>query len=413
MALCLPGKLEANLVHPDASQEVVWGPESDLSSLGVFLLELRAEATESQPEPVTHSLPLVLELAPEARESLASWPDLQAFVLDRRVQEYTGGDPPAASSEPETSTRPTASGAFSRVMRTGSHLETRVRGSDLPAGGIAPGQVARKARTAPGFQRTDTVACIRFVGFIDGPNRYRWNRNNPLRYVDPTGLYGETPGDLAALGADLVAASIFGAGYLAAVTLDADPATQNALWQGTVGWTLAAQMDAFLVEVPFNPPGLGTVGGLSSTAVAVMNLARSPSGTGGALAGARTSAGMPMGGPAYYATNNSSGCGPKHHIATNKNSVSTARGGPWTPRFKKLFEKAGISMGNSSNIVRVAGHYGPHPEAYHRSVHDRLVAATRGLNGDAFRKAFETELRSLGTEISTPGTALNRLITGN
>ena len=25
-------------------------------------------------------------------------------------------------------------------------------------------------------------------GFIDGPNRYRWNRNNPFKYVDPSGL---------------------------------------------------------------------------------------------------------------------------------------------------------------------------------------------------------------------------------
>ncbi|HZI08744.1 MAG TPA: AHH domain-containing protein, partial [Myxococcus sp.] len=40
-----------------------------------------------------------------------------------------------------------------------------------------------------------------------------------------------------------------------------------------------------------------------------------------------------------------------HHLATDKNSVSTARGGPWTPRFRKIFKKAGMELKDPENIV--------------------------------------------------------------
>ena len=59
--------------------------------------------------------------------------------------------------------------------------------------------------------------------------------------------------------------------------------------------------------------------------------------------------------------------GPVHHIATNKNWDSPARGGPWSPRFEKLFKKAGMSLDDAANKVAVPGHRGPHPEAYHEA----------------------------------------------
>jgi hypothetical protein len=103
--------------------------------------------------------------------------------------------------------------------------------------------------------------------------------------------------------------------------------------------------------------------------------------------------------------------GDGHHIATNKNSVSMARGGPWTPRFQSMFDKAGMSMNDADNIVQVLDHQGPHPEAYHQEVYNRLVAATRGLDGDAYVAAFRGALQSMGSELSTPGTPLNLLLT--
>jgi hypothetical protein len=47
-----------------------------------------------------------------------------------------------------------------------------------------------------------------------------------------------------------------------------------------------------------------------------------------------------------------------HHIATVENEVSNARGGPWTPRFKKLFDKAGMRMKDVENTVPIEGHKG-------------------------------------------------------
>ena len=55
-----------------------------------------------------------------------------------------------------------------------------------------------------------------------------------------------------------------------------------------------------------------------------------------------------------------------HHIATVENEKSTARGGPWTQRFKDIFDKAGLSMEDQANKVALEGHKGPHPQAYHR-----------------------------------------------
>jgi RHS repeat-associated protein len=60
------------------------------------------------------------------------------------------------------------------------------------------------------------------------------------------------------------------------------------------------------------------------------------------------------------------GC--NHHICTDKNFTSAKMGGPWTPRFQELFDKAGMSLQDKANIAIVLGHYGPHPGAYHQEV---------------------------------------------
>lgn len=100
-----------------------------------------------------------------------------------------------------------------------------------------------------------------------------------------------------------------------------------------------------------------------------------------------------------------------HHIATDKNSVSQLRGGPWTPRFAPLFEKAGVSMNSWKNKTIVLGHGGPHPETYHRAIYDRLVNATAGKTGDEYAAAFTRQLHILQVEIATPGTKLNEMVT--
>src|SRR5262249_48795294 len=104
--------------------------------------------------------------------------------------------------------------------------------------------------------------------------------------------------------------------------------------------------------------------------------------------------------------------GPVHHIATNKNWVSTLRGGPWSPKFQQIFQKAGMTLEDVANKVRIPGHAGPHPEVYHQAIFDRLTSATQGLSGKAYKDALLRELESLAREAQTAGSSLNRLLTG-
>jgi hypothetical protein len=68
-----------------------------------------------------------------------------------------------------------------------------------------------------------------------------------------------------------------------------------------------------------------------------------------------------------------------HHIATDKNEISTARGGPWTPRFNDYFARVGLGLDAPENRIYLKGHQGPHPEAYHAEVFRRLDGRHGGL----------------------------------
>jgi RHS repeat-associated protein len=102
----------------------------------------------------------------------------------------------------------------------------------------------------------------------------------------------------------------------------------------------------------------------------------------------------------------------EHHVCTDKNCVSDARGGPWTPKFQEMFDKAGMDMQNPLNRVVVEGHRGPHPEAYHKHVYHYLNGRTAGLAGEEYAQAFRAGLGELRTEIATPGSPLNKMVTG-
>ncbi|NVJ02416.1 AHH domain-containing protein, partial [Myxococcus sp. AM009] len=102
----------------------------------------------------------------------------------------------------------------------------------------------------------------------------------------------------------------------------------------------------------------------------------------------------------------------KHHIATNKNDVSKARGGPWTPRFKAIFKRAGMELKDPENIVPVAAHRGPHPREYHEQVLFTLEEATSTCRTIVqCREALTRALNRLAREVTTPGTRLNTLVT--
>jgi hypothetical protein len=105
-------------------------------------------------------------------------------------------------------------------------------------------------------------------------------------------------------------------------------------------------------------------------------------------------------------------CIETHHIATICNDKSTARGGPWTPRFRRIFAKAGMSMEDPANKMPLPGHYGPHPERYHQIVLDTLSDATASCPTIVVCQAkLKAALKELAQQIATRGTELNRLVT--
>jgi hypothetical protein len=67
-----------------------------------------------------------------------------------------------------------------------------------------------------------------------------------------------------------------------------------------------------------------------------------------------------------------------HHICTDKNEVSEASGGPWTPIFETYFNQAKMKLSDVTNQVRIKGHQGPHPRAYHEEVLTRIDQAMKG-----------------------------------
>ncbi|QDE85898.1 MULTISPECIES: AHH domain-containing protein [Myxococcus] len=107
----------------------------------------------------------------------------------------------------------------------------------------------------------------------------------------------------------------------------------------------------------------------------------------------------------------SRGRGQRHHLATDKNEVSALRGGPWTPRFRDIFRKAGMELKDPENIVEIPGHKGPHTEQYHSFIHRRLLDALEDCRKVAeCRKALTGELRLLAKEAQNRGTEVYRLL---
>jgi len=105
-------------------------------------------------------------------------------------------------------------------------------------------------------------------------------------------------------------------------------------------------------------------------------------------------------------------CIETHHIATICNDKATARGGPWTPRFRRIFARAGMTLDDPANKMPLPGHYGPHPERYHQIVLKALEEATETCSSIVeCREALTGALKRLAKQIATPGTELNQLVT--
>ncbi|MDC0708650.1 AHH domain-containing protein [Stigmatella sp. ncwal1] len=105
-------------------------------------------------------------------------------------------------------------------------------------------------------------------------------------------------------------------------------------------------------------------------------------------------------------------CIETHHIATICNDKSTARGGTWSPRFRAIFARAGMTLDDPANKLPLPGHYGPHPERYHQLVYKELLDGTVTCRSVVeCREGLTRALKALAKEIATPGTELNQLVT--
>ena len=102
-----------------------------------------------------------------------------------------------------------------------------------------------------------------------------------------------------------------------------------------------------------------------------------------------------------------------HHLATNKNVVSSSQGGPWTPLFEDLFQRAGMDLDAPENLVYLQGHQGPHPAAYHEEVYRQLsTALDRCGTLSQCRDKLKAALGKLAEEVCSSGSLLNRWATG-
>jgi hypothetical protein len=70
-----------------------------------------------------------------------------------------------------------------------------------------------------------------------------------------------------------------------------------------------------------------------------------------------------------------------------------------------------MSLEDSANKMPLPGHYGPHPERYHRIVLKELTEATADCRSVVeCRAALTGALQKLAKKIATPGTELNQLV---
>ncbi|MCK6263677.1 AHH domain-containing protein [Vibrio sp. ZSDE26] len=105
---------------------------------------------------------------------------------------------------------------------------------------------------------------------------------------------------------------------------------------------------------------------------------------------------------------------PIHHICTNKCNVGANGQTAWSKEFQRFFDGSDLNINNATeNLVAVAGHRGPHPQAYHQYVYGRLDQATEGLvpNTEAYKEAVTQTLNMIKTEAAIPGSPVNKWLT--
>ncbi|CAM4398301.1 AHH domain-containing protein [Myxococcus xanthus] len=152
----------------------------------------------------------------------------------------------------------------------------------------------------------------------------------------------------------------------------------------------------------------GEVQAISLSSAGVLNVTLAPTAVAAVAMGAGEGTGVAVGAVRGIQGDPE---GEIHHICTNKNDKSDRTGGPWTPRFREIFDKAGMSLNDPANLIRIKGHQGSHPREYHEIVHGRLLEVVQGCRGVAMcRRALERELAAIARELVRDGSKLRGLL---
>ncbi|WIG98320.1 AHH domain-containing protein [Myxococcus sp. SDU36] len=155
----------------------------------------------------------------------------------------------------------------------------------------------------------------------------------------------------------------------------------------------------------------GEVQAISISSAGVLNVTLAPTAVAAVAMGAGASPGAAVGAVGGVQGDPE---GEIHHICTDKNEKSDRTGGPWTQRFQVIFDRAGMTLNDPANLVRVRGHKGSHPAEYHKAVFSRVNDATvRCGSPAACRVALERELARIARDLVRKGSKLRKFITKN
>ncbi|RKG63511.1 hypothetical protein D7V80_30375 [Corallococcus sp. CA054B] len=153
---------------------------------------------------------------------------------------------------------------------------------------------------------------------------------------------------------------------------------------------------------------IGGVQAISISSAGVLNITLAPTAVAAVAMGPGGGAGAA---PGTVGSIQGDSKGDVHHICTDKNEISEAAGGPWTPQFEQVFDLAKMSLNDPANKVRLEGHKGPHPAEYHREVLRRITLATGGCrNAAQCRIALVEELAKIARDLVTKGSKLRDII---
>jgi hypothetical protein len=103
--------------------------------------------------------------------------------------------------------------------------------------------------------------------------------------------------------------------------------------------------------------------------------------------------------------------GTPYRIATNAHRKGVDGGKAWTPQFRALFARAGMSLDDPTNRVYLQEHVRTHPEKYHQEIYERLQATLEGCGDEAAcGEVLRMALRRLAAELCTADTPLSSLV---